>query len=223
MEKRISVLICDDQAVVREGLDAILSTAPRIEVVGLAAEGQEAVDMVARLHPDLVLMDLNMPHMNGVQATRHIREAYPEVAVLVLTTYTTDEWLFDAIRAGASGYLLKDTRRDDLVKAIEETTRGKSFIDPGVAGRILAHVAQASSPPPETESEESVPSDILTPREIAILGLLVKGYSNPEIAQEMHLAAGTVRNYVSEIFAKLGVSDRTQAAVRAMKLGYFRD
>src|SRR6185503_8213659 len=120
MGEPVSVLICDDQAVVREGLAAILSTVPQISVVGLASQGQEAVEMVAQYQPQVVLMDLNMPEMNGVQATRHIREQFPEVAVLVLTTYATDEWVFDAIRAGAAGYLLKDTRRDDLVRAIED-------------------------------------------------------------------------------------------------------
>jgi len=220
-QKRITVLICDDQAVVREGLEAILSTVPHITVVGLASHGLEAIEMVGSQQPDVVLMDLNMPKMNGVQAIRHICEKFPTVAVLVLTTYATDEWLFDAVRAGAAGYLLKDTRREDLVRAIEDTAKGKSHIDPDVAGRILAHVAQMSM------SEQSLPdaadsSIPLTGREIEILRLLVQGRSNPEIGQELFLAPGTVRNYVSEIFVKLGVSDRTQAAVMAMKLGYYR-
>ena len=221
LSKRIAVLICDDQAVVREGLEAILSTIPQIHVVGLASHGQEAIEMVGTYQPDVVLMDLNMPKMNGVQAIRHIREAFPSVAVLVLTTYATDEWLFDAVRAGAAGYLLKDTRRDDLVRAIEDTANGKSHIDPDVAGRILAHVADMSVA--EHDFSEAANHSIpLTGREIEILRLLVQGRSNPEIGQELFLAPGTVRNYVSEIFVKLGVSDRTQAAVMAMKLGYYR-
>ncbi len=225
MQPRISVLICDDQAVVREGLDAILSTIPHIDVVGLASHGQEAVDLVATCKPDVVLMDLKMPKMNGVQATRNICERYPDVPVLVLTTYATDEWLFDAIRAGAAGYLLKDTRRDDLVRAIEETARGKTHIDPDVAGRLFAHIAAM---PGSTETQTPVTStsgdsvEPLTGREIEILCLLAQGLSNLEIAQKLHLAPGTVRNYLSEIFGKLRVSDRTQAAVMATKLGYSR-
>jgi len=222
MENRISVLICDDQAVVREGLEAILSTIPHIQVVGLASDGQEAVDLVASCKPDVVLMDLKMPRMNGVQATRNIREKYPGVPVLVLTTYATDEWLFDAIRAGAAGYLLKDTRRDGLVRAIEETAQGKTHVDPNIAGRVFAHIATAPSQPeiPLPVDPEDDSSELLTGREIELLGLLAQGLSNPEIAQKLHLAPGTVRNYVSEIFAKLRVSDRTQAAVMATKLGY---
>jgi len=218
MDEQVSVLICDDQAVVREGLAAILSTVPQINVVGLASHGQEAVEMVAQHQPEVVLMDLNMPGMNGVQATRYIREQFPGVAVLVLTTYGTDEWVFDAIRAGAAGYLLKDTRRDDLVQAIEGTAQGKTHLDPNVAGKLVAHVAQTAAPNlPETQPAS--PEELLTGREQEVLRLLAHGLSNPEIARELHLAPGTVRNYVSEIFVKLGVSDRTQAVVVAMKLG----
>lgn len=211
--EQISVLICDDQAVVREGLAAILSTVSQIKVVGLAGHGQEALDMVTQQRPDVVLMDLNMPVMNGVQATRRIREQFPQVAVLVLTTHATDEWLFDAIRAGAAGYLLKDTRRDDLVRAIEGTARGQTHLDPAVAGKLMAHVAQ--------EGATALPPDLpepLTPREEEVLRLLAQGLSNPEIAERLNLSAGTVRNYVSEAFAKLGVSDRAQAAIMAVKL-----
>jgi DNA-binding NarL/FixJ family response regulator len=213
----ITVVICDDQAVVREGLAAILSTVPRVAVIGLASHGGEALSLVALHRPQVVLMDLNMPEMNGVQATRKIREQFPEVAVLVLTTYATDEWVFDAIRAGARGYLLKDTRRDDLVRAIEGTAMGKSYIDPDVAGKLVAHIVHPSATP-------GAPTllglaEPLTEREIHVLQLLVQGLSNPEIARQLHLAPGTVRNYVSEIFIKLGVSDRTQAAVMAMRLG----
>ncbi len=214
---QISVLICDDQAVVSEGLAAILGTVPHLEVVGLAGHGEEALELVARHQPDVVLMDLNMPVMNGVQATRHIRERFPQVAVLVLTTYATDEWLFDAIRAGAAGYLLKDTRRDDLVRAIEGTARGQTHLDPNVAGKLMSHVAR--TPEPEA-SPAPVPhlAEPLTQREEEVIRLLAQGLSNPEIAERLNLSAGTVRNYVSEAFAKLGVSDRAQAAIMAVKL-----
>ena len=211
----IRVLICDDQTVVREGLAAILRTDSEIEVAGLAGNGEEALDLMAESGVEVVLMDLKMPVMNGVQATRQIRRDYPAARVLVLTTYAEDDWLFDAIRAGASGYLLKDSRRNELVEAIKGTAEGKSFLDPSVAGRLMREVA--STPPmPETQLPQIEP---LTERELEVLHLLVQGHSNPEIARRLHLAAGTVRNYVSVILQKLGVADRTQAAVLAIQSG----
>jgi len=215
----IHVLICDDQTVVREGLAAILSTDPEIQVVGLAGNGEEALAMVPDLRPDVVCMDLKMPVVNGVQATQRLRRAHPEVAVLVLTTYAEDEWVFDAIRAGASGYLLKDTRREMLVAAIKGTAAGQSFLDPAIAGKIMRQAA--ITPSPSTAEEPS--AEALTGRELDVLRLLAKGYSNPEIAQRLHLARGTVRNYVSMILSKLGVSDRTQAAVEALQRGLVDD
>ena len=143
----VRVLICDDQTVVREGLAAILSTDSEIEVVGLAENGQHALDMVSTTHPDLVLMDLKMPVLNGVQATHRFRREYPEVRVLVLTTYGDDQWVFDAIRAGASGFLLKDTRKAQLVEAIKGTMAGQSFLDPTIAGKVMQHAASARTLP----------------------------------------------------------------------------
>jgi DNA-binding NarL/FixJ family response regulator len=211
----VRVLICDDQTVVREGLAAILSTEPEIEVVGLAGDGKEAVAMIPETEPDLVLMDLKMPVMNGIQATRRLRELYPSLHVLVLTTYAADDWIFDAVRAGASGYLLKDTRRDDLIAAIKGTLEGQTYIDPSIAGRLMQQVA--SSPVLPQHDGDLV--EKLTPRELEVLQLIARGYSNPEIAERLFLASGTVRNYVSIVFQKLGVSDRTQAVMLAMKRG----
>ena len=213
------VLIVDDQTVVREGLAAILSTDEEIKVVGLAADGREALDLVPEAQPDVVLMDLKMPVLNGVQATQRLRQAYPQVRVLVLTTYVADEWVFDAIRAGAVGYLMKDTRRDDLIAAVKGTAEGKSYLDPAIAGRVMQQAV--SSPPASAPSEPG--GEALTERELQILHLLAQGYSNPEIAQRLHLARGTVRNYVSVVLQKLGVSDRTQAAIEALKRGLVGD
>lgn len=210
----VRVLICDDQAVVREGLAAILSTEPTIQVVGLASNGQEAQDLVAETQPDVVLMDLRMPVMNGIQATHRLRRDFPVVAVLILTTYADDEWVLDAVRAGAAGYLLKDTRRDDLIAAIKGTAEGRSYLDPSIAATVMKQAAVG----PGTASHTRPGIQDLTEREQEILRLLVQGHSNPEIAQRLHLAAGTVRNYVSTILQKLGVSDRTQAAVIAVQL-----
>lgn len=209
----IRVLICDDQAIVCEGLQAILSTAQDIEVTGTANDGAQAVEMIAEAQPDVVLMDLKMPVMNGVQATRLIRERHPQVRILVLTTYDADEWVFDAVRGGATGYLLKDTPRERLIEAIRDTAAGKTPVDPNVAGKLFAQVAQGSAPPDTSIAED------LSEREREVLGLLARGMTNAEIAGRLYLSEGTVRNYVSAVLAKLDVPDRTQAAVLALRYG----
>jgi len=209
----MKVLICDDQAVVRDGLELLLKLEPDILVVGTASDGAEAVELVARKTPDLVLMDLKMPGTNGIEATRQIRARYPDVKVLVLTTYDDDEWVFDAVRAGASGYLLKDTPREQLLKAVRGTMAGKSFVDPGVAGKLLDQVASRKVHP------ETLLTGKLTEREVDVLRLVARGLNNPEIATRLHLSEGTVRNHVSAILTKLEVADRTQAAVIAIQHG----
>jgi DNA-binding NarL/FixJ family response regulator len=209
----IRVLICDDQQVVCEGLRAILSTAPHIEVVGFARQGAEALERVAAVRPDVVLMDLKMPVMDGVRATREIRARFPDVRVLVLTTYDADEWVFDAVRAGASGYLLKDSPGDALIAAVEGTAAGRSHLDPAVAGKLLEQVSRGAPAAPDPLL------DSLTEREREVLGLLGRGYGNAAIASQLHLTEGTVRNHVSAILGKLGVADRTQAALIALRCG----
>ncbi|HNZ14065.1 MAG TPA: response regulator transcription factor [Anaerolineaceae bacterium] len=209
----IRVLICDDQEIVCEGLQRILDTDGEINVVGTVHNGLEALEMVERLQPDLVLMDLKMSVMNGVVATRKIRERYPEIRVLVLTTYDDDEWLFDAIRSGAAGYLLKDRPREELINAIKGTMAGKTYIDPSVAGKVLINVAQnmpRQQPPVEISLSE---------REQEVLQLMTQGLSNADIAGRLFLSEGTVRNYTSAIFSKLNVSDRTQAVILALRYG----
>jgi two-component system, NarL family, response regulator LiaR len=209
----IKVVICDDQVVVCEGLRAILSTAQGIEVIGVVNDGEQAVEMTAALNPNVVLMDLKMPIMNGVEATRKIHEQFPEVKVLVLTTYDFDEWVFDAIRGGASGYLLKDTPRDSLIAAIVGTAAGKTYVDPAVAGKLFMQVQKGSAPLNASLAR------LLSERELEVLRLLSRGLSNADIAQRLFLSEGTVRNYVSGILTKLEVSDRTQAAVLALRAG----
>jgi DNA-binding NarL/FixJ family response regulator len=210
------VIICDDQAIVRDGLEMLLRLEADIDVTGVAQDGAEAVALVAAHPPDLVLMDLKMPGLNGVEATRRIRSSYPEVKVLVLTTFDDDEWVFDAIRAGASGYLLKDTPRQEVIRAIRGTVEGKSFVDPDVAGKLLGQFASHSARP------ASQLADRLSERELDVLRLLGRGLNNAEIARQLHLSEGTVRNHISAIFVKLDVSDRTQAAILAIQHGLDR-
>jgi DNA-binding NarL/FixJ family response regulator len=207
------VLICDDQEIVCEGLQTIINADPDLEVVGTAHNGKQVLQLIPKVSPDLVLMDLKMPVMNGVQATRKINEDYADLYVLVLTTYDDDEWIFDAIRSGASGYLLKDTPPQDLIRSIKGTLEGKSFIDPQVAGKLLSEYTEnyGKSQPPTHYT--------FTERERDILTLISKGLSNSEIAENLYLAEGTVRNYTSVLLKKLGVADRTQAAILAIRYG----
>lgn len=191
----------------------LLKLEREIEVVGTAEDGAAAIEMVARHKPDLVLMDLKMPVMNGVEATRQIKIKYPEVKVLVLTTYADDEWVFDAIRAGAAGYLLKDTPRDEFIKAIRGTVMGKTYVDPAIAGKVLGQLSSNQTQP------ATMITNKLTDRELEILRLIAQGLSNLDISKRLFLSEGTVRNHVSAILAKLGVPDRTQAAVIAIRHG----
>lgn len=209
----INVLICDDQLIVCEGLKHILETDPALKVIGTVNDGQEAVEFIAAQKPDLVLMDLKMPVMNGVIATRKIMQLHLQVRVLVLTTYDDDEWIFDAIRAGASGYLLKDTPPRELIQAIHGTMEGKSYVDPNVTGKLLNNIAHHSRPEPQSSHIN------LSEREKEVLKMMAQGLTNADIARQLYLTEGTVRNYTSDIFRKLGVSDRTQAVVVGLRSG----
>jgi DNA-binding NarL/FixJ family response regulator len=209
----IRVVICDDQAVVREGLEMILAADSGIKVVGLAEDGLRAIELASEHKPDLVLMDLNMPGMNGIQATREISKQMPEIKILVLTTFGEDEWVFDAVRSGADGYLLKGTPRQELVAAVKGTVEGESYIDPSIGGKLLSQIAKSAKGEGTTVSAE------LSDRELEVLKLIAQGFSNADVAEKLFLTKGTVRNYVSAILSKLDVSDRTQAAVLAIKYG----
>lgn len=213
MTNPIRVAICDDQIVVCEGFKAILSTVEDIEVVGMAHDGEQALELAGRISPDLMLMDLKMPAMNGIQATLHLLSEYPGVRVLVLTTYDEDEWVLDAIRAGAHGYLLKNTPREELVKAIRDTMLGKTPVDPGVAGKLFSQLKGRNM-----EFDSTLLAG-LNLRERDVLRLLGRGMTNIEIAKNLHLSEGTVKNLVSRILSKLQVEDRTQAALLAVRSG----
>jgi DNA-binding NarL/FixJ family response regulator len=209
----MKVIICDDQSIVREGLAMLLKLEPDIQIIGMADDGAAAIELVDREKPDVVLMDLKMPIINGVEATRQIRSKHPEVRVLVLTTYDDDQWVFDAVKAGASGYLLKDTPREELVKAVRGTFSGKTFLDPAIAGKVLDQASRHQAYTPAEITGK------LTEREIDILRLIARGLSNADISDRLFLSEGTVRNHVSAVLSKLGVADRTQAAVLAIQHG----
>jgi DNA-binding NarL/FixJ family response regulator len=216
-ERRIRVLVVDDQALFREALVALLAVQAGIEVVGEAANGQEAIDAVDRLRPDVVLMDLRMPVLDGVGATRRLHADHPRVRVLALTTFDGDAEVFPALRAGAVGYLLKDATTERLVEAVVAADRGESVLAPSVAAKLVARVAALPEPVPGSAPQPLV--DPLTDRELEVLRQLAAGKSNREIARAVFLSEGTVKNHVTSILAKLGARDRTQAALRATALG----
>ena len=211
MSAPIRVLIVDDHAVVREGLELFLSERPGdIEVVGQAADGEDARPMAQKLKPDVILMDLRMPRMGGIEATRKLKEAGVPSRVLMLTTFADDEQVRDAIQAGAIGYLLKDVQRADLLAAIRAAADGRATLHPEAQQRLLR---QLTTPPPAS------PIDALTEREKDVLRLIAKGKSNKAIANTLKLSVGTVKGYVSAVLAKLGARDRTQAALIAVRHG----
>jgi DNA-binding NarL/FixJ family response regulator len=205
----IRLVIADDHPVVRDGLRAMLDTQPDIEVVGEVGTGAEALSMVRSLRPDLVLMDLQMPELDGASATRRIRSENNDVQVLVLTTYDTDADISRAVQAGATGYLLKDARREDLFNAVRLAARGESVLSPGVASRVLGRM--------RAPAEES-----LSVREIEVLGAVARGFSNREVARELHVSEATVKTHLLHVFAKLGVDDRTAAVTVALERGIIR-
>ncbi len=214
MPDPIKIIVCDDQDIVRQGLKTILEADKDIRVIATAEDGEDLFRQIESSGmPDLVLMDLKMPIINGIQATRMLRSRHPKIKVLVLTTYDDDQWVVDAIRAGASGYLLKDTPRIDLIDAVKGTLQGQTFVDPSVAGKMLAMAAGTMPRPMESSAPD------IRPREKQILLLIARGLSNAEIAAELYLSEGTVRNYASALFNRIGVTDRTQAAIAALRYG----
>lgn len=213
----ISVMLVDDQALFREGLRAVLSVQPGIRVVAEAANGREAVAGAKQFAPRVVLMDLRMPVMNGVEATRKVRETSHATQIIVLTTFDDDDQVFDALRAGALGYLLKDAPPARLVEAIRAAARGESFLQPSIAAKVLAEFNRLS--PKRSPVHRTLTLEKLSSRELEVLRQLAEGKSNKEIGVALHLAEGTVKNHLSNVFGKLGVLDRTQAALWARENG----
>lgn len=212
--KSIRVLIVDDHEIVREGLQTLLSEEPDFEVVGTAGDGISAVAMAESTSPDVIVMDLVMPGLDGIEATRRIHNHNPEARVLVLTTFADDQRVREAIQAGATGYLLKDVLKADLLRALRDAAVGRPSLHPEVQQHLMREVAGRASP-----AQEQAPHVNLTEREIGILRLIAEGRSNKEIAAALYLTEGTIKGYVSTIFDKLGVEDRTQAALYAVRHG----
>ena len=216
MSKKINLLLVDDQRLMRDGLRTILELEPDLKVAAEAGNGVEALAAYAEARPDVVLMDIRMPEMDGVEATRRLLESAPDALVIILTTFDDDQYVFDALRAGALGYLLKDVSGGELAEAIRTVVEGGALIEPSVARKMVAEFARLT-PGAEAGREQLV--DPLSDREEEVLRLLAQGLSNREIAARTYLAEGTVKNYVSSILTKIGARDRTQAALRAKELG----
>ena len=215
----IRVLIADDQQMVRQGFTVLLNTKPDIEVIGQAVDGLDAVAKVAELAPDVVLMDIRMPELGGIEATRRITSATPHIRVLVLTTFDLDEYVYEALRAGASGFLLKDASVDQLAEAVRVVAAGDALLAPGITRRLIAQFSRLDGKP-RPPLKERVGD--LTERETEVLALIAQGLSNAEIAQRLVVAEQTVKTHVGRILVKLGLRDRTQAAVFAYESGLVR-
>lgn len=233
-ETQIRLLIVDDHAIVREGLRALIEGKPGLTLAGEAANGEEAVHQAAALHPDVILMDLVMPRVNGIEAIQRIRQNDPTARILVLTSFAEDAQVFEAIRSGALGYLLKDSSPQELVEAVRCVYRGETSLHPTVARKLVlgmqAHTSSPSAKPngqsstgeklPRTEtSPGDAPTDILSEREIEVLRLMAQGLSNNDIARQLYVGEGTIRFHVSNILAKLQLENRTQAVLYALRTG----
>jgi DNA-binding NarL/FixJ family response regulator len=216
MNKPINVIIVDDQKLMRNGLSTLLELEGDIKVVAEAGDGQAGIDAYAAHQPDVVLMDIRMPGMDGVEATRRIMAQWPRANVIILTTFDDDAYIFEGLRAGAQGYLLKDISGVELAQAIRKVAAGGALIEPSVARKVIAEFARLE--PAQRDVNDGL-LEPLSEREVEILKFIAQGLGNKQIAVRLHLAGGTVKNYVSNILNKLGVTDRTQAALRGKELG----
>ena len=214
--KKITILIAEDHVVVRESIRQFLEREAELEVVGEASDGEEAVKLASQLKPDVIIMDISMPKLNGIEATKQIKAQQPSATILILTAYDYEQYIFPLLEAGAAGYLLKDISGRELVNAIETVYRGEAVLHPTVARKVMARLRQTKVEP---SGERAL--DLLSKREIAILKMAAKGMSNSDIADELHLSARTVESHLGSIFNKLGVGSRTEAVIKAMKKGWF--
>jgi DNA-binding NarL/FixJ family response regulator len=215
----IRVVLVDDQTLIRQGIQTLLELEPDLEVVGTAGNGQVAIDAAARLQPDVILMDVRMPGMDGVAATRAISERFPQIGVIILTTFDDDEYVFEGLKAGARGYLLKDVSSDEIADAVRAVARGEALIQPSITRKVLAEFERlARGTTPSAAGPIAALAEPLTERELEVLRGLGRGLSNRQIADELVITEGTVKNHVSNVLAKLDVRDRTQAVLKAQSL-----
>lgn len=219
MDEKIRVLLADDHAMLREGTVALLQREDDIEVVGQASDGRETVELAHRLEPDIVIMDVRMPELSGIEATRQIREALPSVQVLVLTAHDDEQYIFSLLEAGASGYLLKTAPVSELVKAIRQVEAGESPLSPSIARKIVVRMSHQEEKSPDSAQENGNLND-LTSRELEVLRLLAQGMSNRAIAENMSVSERTVHAHLSNIFSKMGVSSRLEAVLLAIRRGW---
>jgi len=224
----LGVLVVDDQRLMRDGIASLLEIQPGLRVLGTAASGEEAIEKALALRPDVILMDVRMPGMDGVAATRQLRQQLPSCHILMLTTFDDDEYVIDALRAGASGYLLKDIPAQDLARAVQAVHKGIYQLDPAVASKLVSALGGSSSPlsaetsaksPAQSVPAAEIPPSELTAREIEVLRLIAQGATNREIATQLVISEGTVKNHISHMLSRLGLRDRTQAAIYAREHG----
>lgn len=216
--KDISVMLVDDQNLVREGIKSLLNLAGHVKIVGEAGDGQEALEIMTSLNPDVILMDIRMPRLDGIEAVKAMKEQGINIPVIILTTFDDHELVLNGIRAGARGFLLKDVSLESLVEAIETVAKGETLIQPAVTERVIKGFTELQKEGQSKVEKEPV-QDPLTQREIEILRLMAGGYSNKEISRAIFKSEGTIKNHVSNILAKLGVRDRTRAVLKALELG----
>ena len=214
--KKISILLAENHVVVRESIRQFLEREANFEVVGEAGDGEEAVRMVSQLKPDVIVMDISMPRLNGIEATKQIKALQPSAVVLILTAYDYEQYIFPLLEAGAAGYLLKDVSSRELISAIQTVYRGEAVLHPAIARKVMERLRQTKVEP---TGESAL--DLLTKRETSILKMAAKGMSNSDIAQELHLSVRTIESHLGNIFNKLGVGSRTEAVIQAMKRGWF--
>jgi len=214
MVDTIRILLADDHALVRQGTRELLEQQEDLEVVAEASDGREAVQLALRENPDVVIMDFSMPELNGIEATRHIKAVAPNIAVLVLTAYDSDQYIFAFLAAGAAGYLLKDVSVDQLIRAVRAVHAGESMLDPAITRKVISHFAQA-----EEKAAAPSGSDQITERELEVLKLAAQGLSNREIALQLGISVRTAQTHLSNVFNKLGVGSRTEAVMYALRQG----
>lgn len=218
MKMKIKVMVVDDQRLLREGLKTILDLEHDLSVVQLAENGRDALDKIAETHPDVVLMDIRMPVMDGVECTKIIKQQYPEIKVLILTTFDDDEYIIEALKHGALGYILKDLSSEKLVSAIRDVYEGNSIMQPEIAAKVISLITGSAKEPIHTSAtSEPKYTPVLTDREKEVLQLVGKGMSNGEIAKMLYISEGTVKNYISNLYAKLDVNDRSKLTLYAIE------